>query len=243
MVFTAPAWVPQMPPLPDVPLCEFLFDEQYGRAPIATSLPPYVCGITGRAVTVQEQKEKIQVLARGLADELGWKVNEGTEFDKIVCIFALNTVCIPFPPRLELADLVEVDISTLTWAVHRINGATQPVSAIFNEKELAEQLRNSKAKVIFTVLPLLETSLKAAKMCSIPEKRVYICDMPGDGPSPLITLSQLLARGGSLPPLEPMKWSPGQSKRQVAIISHSSGTSGVPVSRLPLSLFSTMNLC
>jgi len=34
----------------------------------------------------------VELLAQVLAVELGWSVNEGSEYDKVVSVFALNTV-------------------------------------------------------------------------------------------------------------------------------------------------------
>lgn len=131
-----------------------------------------------------------------------------------------------------------MDLPTLSWAVHRLNGVCAPVNAAFTERELAEQLERAKAKVLFTVRPLLAVALQAAKRCGIPERRVYLCDMydrqestkcPG-----FTTISDLLAKGASAPKIDLLKWTPGQSKRQIAFLSHSSGTSGHPVCALPI---------
>lgn len=37
--------------------------------------------------------DRVESLAKGLAKEFGWSPNQGTEWDKVVGIFALNTVC------------------------------------------------------------------------------------------------------------------------------------------------------
>ncbi len=93
MLFTPPDASPPMVEVPDtVPICDFMFDEQYGRRPISESLDTYTCGITGRTITAHDQKERVGLLARSLADEMGWAVNEGSEYDKVVGVFALNTV-------------------------------------------------------------------------------------------------------------------------------------------------------
>lgn len=97
MVFTPGPWLPPLPAIPDVSLPEFMFDERYGRAPFSTSLDPYVCNTSGKAITALGQKQRIEDLARALAFELGWAVNEGSEFDKVVSVFALNTVGTEIP--------------------------------------------------------------------------------------------------------------------------------------------------
>src|ERR1700760_3826461 len=109
---------------------------------------------------------------------------------------------------------------TLSWAIHRINGVSSPANAAYSAEELRHQLTNSGSKVLFTVLSLLETALKAAEKANIPKNRVYICEMPGDGeyPQEFKRLSQLTKEGGSLPELERIKWSKGQGARQTAFL-------------------------
>lgn len=132
---------------------------------------------------------------------------------------------------------------TLNWAIHRLNGISSPANAAYTAEELAYQLQNSNCTCLFTVLPLLETSLKAAEKVGIPKNRIYICPMPsviaGDASVPpgMKTLPQLVKEGKSLPELEPIKWQKGQGARQTAFLCYSSGTSGLPVrlfSRYPM---------
>jgi hypothetical protein len=94
MVFYPPDWAPELPfdPPDTLPICDFVLDERHGRLPLERSLDPYTCGISGRSYTAREQKQRTDQLARALAKELGWKVNQGTEYDKVAGVFALNTV-------------------------------------------------------------------------------------------------------------------------------------------------------
>lgn len=121
---------------------------------------------------------------------------------------------------------------TLNWATHRLNGVSSPANAAYSADELAFQLTNSDAKVLFTVLPLLQTALQAASKAKIPKDKIYICEMPGDGayPKEFKRLSQLIEQGRSLPELEPIRWTKGQGARQTAFLCYSSGTSGLAVS-------------
>jgi acyl-CoA synthetase (AMP-forming)/AMP-acid ligase II len=124
---------------------------------------------------------------------------------------------------------------TLNWAVHKNNGVSSPANAAYNADELAYQLTNSGSQSIFTVLPLLEIALAAAAKVNIPKSRIYLCDMPDlttgkmtASPHPdHKTLTQLITEGASLPPLEPLAWTPGQGARQTAFLCYSSGTSGL----------------
>ena len=83
-------------------------------------------------------------------------------------------------------------------------------------------------------MPLLETSLQAAKGAGIPNNRIYILEMPkefsGDKSVPFKTVGQLIAEGEKLPQLSKQEWEKGQGARQPAYLCYSSGTSGLPVS-------------
>ena len=94
MVFYPPSWVPKLPiPIPDtLSLPEFILDEKYGSVTAASSLDPFICGLSGKSYSSVEMRQRIDYLARALADELGWSVNAGTEFDKVAGIFSLNSV-------------------------------------------------------------------------------------------------------------------------------------------------------
>ena len=94
MVFTSPEWVPQLPfEIPDsIPISEFMLSEEYGRRPLADSKPPFSCGLCGVEYSALEVRDRVGYLARALSQELGFKPNEGTEWDKVVGVFAVNTV-------------------------------------------------------------------------------------------------------------------------------------------------------
>ncbi|KAI0883664.1 acetyl-CoA synthetase-like protein [Annulohypoxylon maeteangense] len=215
MVFTPPAWVPQLPfdPPDSIPLHEFWSSERYGRQPLARSRNPYTCGVTGKTYTATEMTERYQLLARSLAKRLGWRANEETPWDKVVGLFSFNSI----------------DFMMSTFAVHRLSGIVTPANAMYSATELEHQLKSSGAKALFTCIPLLETALKASRACSIPDDKVFILQLPGQfDPVPFKSLDDLIEEGKSLPELEPLIWSKGQGARQVAYLCYSSGTSGLP---------------
>jgi len=81
------------PDPPDtVPISQFMLDDAYGRCPQKESKNPFTCGISGRTYTGLEMVERVDHLARALSKEFGWHPNKGTEWDKVIGIFALNTV-------------------------------------------------------------------------------------------------------------------------------------------------------
>jgi len=164
MVFTSPSWVPKLPfDLPNtVPIHDFMLTEAHGRYLISKSRNPYTCGLSSQTYSTAEVADRVDYLARGLSKELGWFPNKGTEWDKVIGVFALNTV----------------DTMTLAYAGFRLNGISSPANAAYSASELEFQLKNSGAKVLFTCIPLLEVSLQAAKHAGIPKERIYILEMP-----------------------------------------------------------------
>lgn len=94
MVFSAPAWVPGLSfdPPDNIPISEFMLNEKYGRHPLAQSRQPFTCGITGVGYSALQVRDRVEHLARALTKEFGWDPNLGSEWDKVVGIFSLNTV-------------------------------------------------------------------------------------------------------------------------------------------------------
>ena len=96
MVFHPPQWVPELPfdPPDSIPINEFMLNEQYGRHPLHHARQPFTCGLTGFGYSAVEVRDRVDKLARALAKELGWRPNEGTEWDKVLGVFSVNTVWI-----------------------------------------------------------------------------------------------------------------------------------------------------
>lgn len=131
----------------------------------------------------------------------------------------------------------QIDYIPVTHAVHRLDGIVTPASAAHSVSELEHQLRSSGAKALFTCVPLLDNALKAARAVGIPEKLVFLLPVPGvSAPSNLKTIEDLISEGKTLSPVRVQKWIQGQGKRQVAYLSYSSGTSGLPVRNVPIFL-------
>ncbi|KAI4104072.1 MAG: hypothetical protein L6R37_003478 [Teloschistes peruensis] len=220
MVFTPPAWVPEMPfdPPDSIPICDFMLDERYGRRPLEDSRPPLTCGLTGFGYTAIQVKDRVDKLASALSKELGWQPNKGSEWDKVAGVFSVNTI----------------DTVTLAWAIHRLSGISSPANAAYSLTELEHQVRSSGATALFTCQPLLPLALEAASKCNIPKSRVFLLSVPKaivggqDAPSGFKTIDQLIQDGESLPELEPLRWKKGQGARQTAFLCYSSGTSGLP---------------
>jgi len=69
-----------------------MLNNEHRHAPLEKSKNPFTCGISGRTYTALEAKERVSFLARALSKDLGFEVNKGTEWDKVIGLYALNTV-------------------------------------------------------------------------------------------------------------------------------------------------------
>lgn len=121
----------------------------------------------------------------------------------------------------------------MAWATHRLGGIQTPANAAYSAAELEYQLKNSKAKALFTCVPLLSIAQEAAKNCNIPDNRIYILEVPeqftdGKGAGRK-TVNDLIREGQQLDRLEPLSWEAGQGAKRTAFLCYSSGTSGLPV--------------
>lgn len=95
-------------------------------------------------------------------------------------------------------------------------------------------------------MPLLDNALEAASKVGIPKDRIFLLSLPKtENDSSFVTIDDLIRKGESLPPRQPLPWIKGQGRRQTAFLSYSSGTSGLPVrliSPFP-SIQTVTNLC
>ncbi|KAL4873960.1 hypothetical protein BDV12DRAFT_181862 [Aspergillus spectabilis] len=216
MVFKPATIAGTVPPIPDnIPISEFMLTEANGRFPIAKARHPFTCGLTGKTYSTLEVKERVEYLSRALAKALNWAPNRGTEWDKTLAVFSLNTI----------------DTLPLAWATHELGGIVSPANAAYSAEELKHQLLDSRAKALFTCLPLLSTALEAASAAGLSWERIYLIDVLPDGgkiPAQYGTLSQLVELGRSLPKLEKIAWRAGEAARRTAFLCYSSGTSGLP---------------
>ncbi|CAG8388947.1 unnamed protein product [Penicillium salamii] len=219
MVFLPAKSAGQLPHIPDnIPISEFMLNEKYGRLAHDSSRDPYTCGFTGKSYSSREVVSRVDKIARGLSKELGWAPNQGSEWDKTLAVFTLNTI----------------DSLPLFWAVHRLGGVLSPANASYSAAELTHQILDSKAKALVTCLPLLSISLEAAAKAGLPKSRIYLLDVPeqilggAKAPAEYKTVDQIHDAGKSLPALEELRWSAGEGARRTAFLCYSSGTSGLP---------------
>ncbi|KAF2152992.1 phenylacetyl-CoA ligase-like protein [Myriangium duriaei CBS 260.36] len=219
MPFYSPSWVPKLPfePPSNVSIEEFMLTENYGRYPLGYSRNPFTCGLTGKTYSALEVRDRVDALARGLSKELAFEVNDGTEYDKVIGVFSVNTL----------------DTITLAWATHRLGGIQTPANAQYSQSELEYQLKDAGAKCLFTCLPLLEIAKAACKNVGIPENRIYLLAVPealapGVSGRGIKSADDLIKEGSQLERLPAHKWREGEGTKRTAFLCYSSGTSGLP---------------
>ncbi|KAK7536863.1 uncharacterized protein J3D65DRAFT_553518 [Phyllosticta citribraziliensis] len=220
MVFNPPSWVPQLSSEPpdSASVFDFLYNESYGRFSLTYARAPFTCGLSGKEYPAKHVIDRIEALARALSQELGWQPNNGSEWDKVIGVFSVNTI----------------DTMTVALATHRLGGIHTPANAAYSAAEIEYQLRDSGAKCLFTCLPLLKTALEAAGRVGIPRKHIYILDLPDaltggkKAPAEFKTVDQLIERGLGARRIEGFKMQPGEGRRRTAFLCYSSGTSGLP---------------
>ncbi|KAK1253968.1 hypothetical protein MKX08_007963 [Trichoderma sp. CBMAI-0020] len=192
---------------------EFILSDKYGRRPVATSRSPFTCGLTGKSFTATQVPQRINFLARGLAQALNIEPNKGLSLDKVIAVFSPNTI----------------DYIPLVLAIHRIGGIVTPASASHSPSELEYQLKKTGAVAIFTCPQLLDTAKKAAEQSGITDDKIFIMEFPGaKSTTSHISAEKLISVGKDLPDLEALNWPKGEGARRAAFISMSSGTSGLP---------------
>lgn len=93
MIIHPPKWVPQIPSIPDSTLIlDFLLQENFGRPKLSQPHSSFVCGISGREYSVPEVSERMTSIAKGLLKNLQWEINSETQWEKVVGVFAFNSV-------------------------------------------------------------------------------------------------------------------------------------------------------
>ncbi len=94
MVFSNPAWVPPIPgEVPDsVPLSTFSLRGSDDVAGQDASRALLADGLSGKTFSRETLRQRVESLARALAQRLGWSPNEGSPWDKVVAIHSLNSV-------------------------------------------------------------------------------------------------------------------------------------------------------
>ncbi|KAK0633799.1 hypothetical protein B0T14DRAFT_507874 [Immersiella caudata] len=217
MVFSTPDWVSPIPwPVPDsLPLGEFTLNGADG-VPRDDSKPVVIDGVSGKQYSREDLRQRVEWLAAGLVERLGWAPNQGSPWDKVVAIYSLNTI----------------DLFALSWAIHRLNGICLMIHPTSSVGEIVSHMQAAKCETLFTCQTLVATAVGVAGKLSIAQRRIFTLPLP-DGflknPESIdgfTGLEELVNLGLQAPPLEPLAWKEGQAKEQIAYLCATSGTSG-----------------
>jgi acyl-CoA synthetase (AMP-forming)/AMP-acid ligase II len=180
-------------PLPDVDipatsLPAFVLEEARARG----DRPALVDGPTGRTVSYAELADGVDRLAGSLAAR-------GIGRGDVVAL------CCPNGPEWAL----------VFHGALAAGAAVTTLNSLYTADEILGQLRDSRARMVFTVAPFLDRVMPAAEGAGVEE--VVVLD-PAPGATPL---AELLAEGHARPDVAV---APGDT----AALPYSSGTSGVP---------------
>jgi 4-coumarate--CoA ligase len=119
-----------------------------------------------------------------------------------------------------------LDYPTALWAALKLGLVPSCANPSFTPSELVHQLKLSKSKYILTHPLFLKAAKEAANQVGIPESKIFL--IAKDNNAKLPNIPDLVKLGESSPEITPLKLKPGESKTKVALLSFSSGTSGLP---------------
>lgn len=179
----------------DVPLVELPIHEAVlGHAAEFGDLPALIDGVDGTTLTYEQLDRFHRRLAAAFAEA-------GVHKGEVIALHSPNTIAYP----------------TVFYAATRAGATVTTVHPLATPDELAKQLRDSGARWIVTVSPLLETARAAAERVG-GIREIFVCDSaPGHR-----SLIDMLA---SAAPEPAVAIDPAQD---LAALPYSSGTTGVP---------------
>jgi acyl-CoA synthetase (AMP-forming)/AMP-acid ligase II len=174
--------------IPDVSLFDFLFGDFGGRA----DAPAFIDGSTGAAISFAELKGMVGRIAAALAER-------GVAAGDVIGLFAPNTP----------------SYAAVFHGVLRANAVVTSVNSLYTPGELAHQLADSGARMLFTISPFLDRATAAAAEVGLPAEAVVVLD----GAEGHTSLHDLLATTAE-PPVQTVRGA------DTAVLPYSSGTTG-----------------
>lgn len=179
--------------IPEVSLFDFLFTDFGDRADEAA----FVDGGTGASLTFRELEDLVLAIAGALAAR-------GVGAGDVVGIFAPNS------PHY----------AAVFHGILRANATVTSANSLYTPGELAHQLVDSGATLLFTVPPFLDRAVAAAAEAGLPVGSVVVLDAaPGDTARGVTSLADLLAAAAEPP-------APSVGPGDTAVLPYSSGTTG-----------------
>ena len=185
--------VADAPEIPDVDLSTFALE----RAAELGDKPALIDGPSGRTITYEQLDGGTRALAAALA-------SRGIGKGDVVAIYMPNM------PEYAL----------IFHGVIRAGATNTTANPLYTSHELAHQLTDSGAKMLFTVDAFLDNARKAAEEVGIDEKDIIVV---GDSEGDVTKLTDLREEGDAEPP--EVEHDPSND---LAVIPYSSGTTGMP---------------
>ncbi|WP_329117516.1 4-coumarate--CoA ligase family protein [Streptomyces sp. NBC_01353] len=168
-----------------------------GRAAEFGDAPALIDGTGGLTLTYAQVDAFHRRVAAGLAEA-------GVRKGDVLALHSPNTVLFPIA----------------FYAATRAGASVTTVHPLSTAEEFAKQLRDSSARWIVTVSPLLEPARRAAELAGGIEE-IFVCDQAPEGEG-IRSLQSMLATTAPEPVLE---FDPDED---IAALPYSSGTTGVP---------------
>src|SRR5262249_21143063 len=194
---------------PDVAIPEVSITEYVLRhAARLHDKPALIDGPSGRTLTYGQLEDGIRRAAAGLA-------RRGFSKGDVLAIFS---------PNLP-------EYAIVFHAVASLGGVSTTVNPLYTVDELANQLRDSGARLLVTVPPFLDKAREAAAKANVEE--VFVLGL-AEGATPFADLM----KHGAEPPIVTI-----DPKRDVVALPYSSGTTGLPKGVMLTHYNLVANLC
>ena len=175
--------------IPEVSLFDFLFSDFGGR----DDQPALIDGGSGASITFAELRGTAERIAAALAER-------GIAKGDVVSIFAPNT---PY-------------YAAVFHGILRANAVVTSANSLYSPGELAHQLADSGAKLLFTVSPFLDRAAAAVEQAGMAADSIVVLDAAEGYPS----LRDLLATTAPVPAQEVVAG-------DICVLPYSSGTTGL----------------
>lgn len=175
--------------IPEVSLFDFLFSDFGGR----DAEPALIDGGSGASISFAELRGMAEKVAAALAER-------GIAKGDVVGIFAPNT---PY-------------YAAVFHGILRANAIVTSANSLYSPGELAHQLRDSGAKLLFTVSPFLDRAAAAVAEAGLPADSIIVLDAAEGHTS----LRDLLGTTAAVPAQD---IAPGDT----CVLPYSSGTTGL----------------
>jgi acyl-CoA synthetase (AMP-forming)/AMP-acid ligase II len=175
--------------IPEVPLTPFTLQ----KAATLGDKPALIDGPTGRTITYQQLAGATRLIGASL-------IQRGFNKGDVFAIYSPNL------PEYALAF----------HAVSLVGGVNTTINPLYTADELAQQLKDSKAKFLLTIPQFVDKAFQAAEQSGIQEVFVF---GEAEGATPF---ASLLQSDGKIPDI------PINPREDLVALPYSSGTTGLP---------------